>query len=113
MRAKNAAGSAATWATTWTLIVYGHGGQPLVCLPSYNGRMRDWEAFGMVDCVADLIEAGRLTMIAVDGIDWQSWTNRDAPAEHRARRHNDYVPLHHPTRSCRWRASKPGTTAYG
>ncbi len=73
------------------VIVYGHGGQALVCLPSYNGRVRDWEAFGMVDCVADLLEAGRLTMIAVDGIDWQSWTNREAPVEHRARRHNDYV----------------------
>ena len=72
------------------LIVYGHSGQPLICFPSHNGRVRDWEGFGMVDCVADLIEAGRLMMIAVDGVDWQSWTNKVAPVEHRARRHNDY-----------------------
>lgn len=72
------------------LIVYGHGGQPLVCFPSYNGRVRDWEGFGMVDAVADMIEAGRLLMVAVDGIDWQSWTNQGVPIEHRARRHNDY-----------------------
>ena len=72
------------------LLVYGHGGQPLVCFPSYNGHLRDWEGFGMVDAVADLIDAGRLRMIAVDGIDWQSWTNQGAPAEQRARRHNDY-----------------------
>jgi esterase/lipase superfamily enzyme len=72
------------------LLVYGHGGQPLVCFPSYNGHLRDWEGFGMVEAVADLIEAGRLTMIAVDGIDWQSWTNRDVGVEQRARRHNDY-----------------------
>ena len=44
----------------------------------------------MVDCVADLIEAGRLLMVAVDGIDWQSWTNKAAPVEQRARRHDDY-----------------------
>ena len=40
--------------------------------------------------VGDLIEAGRLTMVVVDGIDWQSWTNKEAPPEHRARRHTDY-----------------------
>jgi len=72
------------------LIVYGHAGQPLICVPSQDGRAGDWHAFGMVDCVADLIDSGRLMMIAVDGIDWQSWTNRAAPVEHRARRHNDY-----------------------
>ena len=72
------------------LIVYGHAGQPIVCFPSYNGRVRDWEGFGMVDCVADLLEAGRLMMVAVDSIDWQSWTNRDAPLDQRARRHNAY-----------------------
>jgi esterase/lipase superfamily enzyme len=72
------------------LIVYGHAGQPLICFPSSNGRTRDWEGFGMVDSVADLIEAGRLMMIAVDGIDQQSWTNKGAPVHLRARRHNDY-----------------------
>lgn len=72
------------------LLVYGHAGQPLVCFPSQDGRMADWQGFGMVDCVADLIDAGRLLMIAVDGIDWQSWTNRAAPVEQRARRHIDY-----------------------
>ena len=65
------------------LAIYGHAGKPLLCFPSYNGRMSDWESFGMVDCVADLIEAGRLTMVVVDGIDWQSWTNRDASPDHR------------------------------
>lgn len=72
------------------VIVYGHGGQALVCFPSQDGRVRDWESFGMVDCVADLIEAGRLTMIAVDGVDWQSWTNVNVAIGDRARRHNDY-----------------------
>ena len=72
------------------LTIYGHAGKPLLCFPSYNGRMSDWASFGMVDAAADLIEAGRLTMVVVDGIDWQSWTNKGAPVEERARRHNDY-----------------------
>jgi esterase/lipase superfamily enzyme len=72
------------------LLVYGHSGQALICFPSQNGRAADWDGFGMVDAVGDLIEAGRLTVIAVDGVDWQSWTNKGVPAGDRARRHEAY-----------------------
>jgi len=72
------------------LLVYGHAGQPLVCFPSQNGRAGDWAGFGMVAACGDLIEAGRLIVIAVDGIDWQSWANGAAPAADRARRNDDY-----------------------
>jgi esterase/lipase superfamily enzyme len=72
------------------LIVYGHAGRPLLCFPSKEGRTRDWEDRGMVHAVADLIEHGKLMMFALDGIDWQSWTNQQAHPAHRARRHNDY-----------------------
>jgi esterase/lipase superfamily enzyme len=72
------------------LLVFGHAGQALIAFPSQNGRATDWAGFGMVDAVAELIEAGRLLVVAVDGIDWQSWTNAGAPVEARARRHEDY-----------------------
>jgi esterase/lipase superfamily enzyme len=72
------------------LLIYGHAGQALVAFPSQEGRNKDWEGFGMVDAVADLIEAGRLLVIAVDGIDWQSWTNKGVPVGDRARRHEAY-----------------------
>ena len=62
------------------LIVYGHGGQPVIAFPSQNGRAWDWEGFGMVEAMADLIEAGRLIMVAIDGVDWQSWTNKSGAA---------------------------------
>lgn len=72
------------------LLIYGQGGPALIAFPSQEGRAHDWQAFGMVDAVADLLDAGRLTMIAVDGVDWQSWTNRGAAVADRARRHEDY-----------------------
>jgi esterase/lipase superfamily enzyme len=72
------------------LVVYGHAGKPLLCFPSKDGRTHDWEDRGMVHAVADLIEGGKLMVFALDGIDWQSWTNAAAPAEWRARRHNAY-----------------------
>jgi esterase/lipase superfamily enzyme len=40
------------------VIVYGHAGKPVVCFHSREGRTRDWEAFGMIDCVADMLEQG-------------------------------------------------------
>jgi esterase/lipase superfamily enzyme len=70
--------------------LYGHAGQALIAFPSQDGRAGDWEGFGMVDAVADLLDVGRLLVVAVDGIDWQSWTNRAAPVGDRARRHEDY-----------------------
>jgi len=72
------------------LIVYGHAGQALIAFPSQDGRAADWEGFGMIDGCHDLLEGGRLMLIAVDGIDWQSWTNPGAPIDARARRNDDY-----------------------
>lgn len=72
------------------LKVYGHAGRPVIAFPSQDGRYWDWEGWGMVDAVGGLIEAGRLRLIAVDSIDWQSWTNAAAPPGDRARRHDAY-----------------------
>lgn len=72
------------------LLVYGHAGQALLAFPSQNGRAADWDGFGMVDAVGDLIEAGRLMVVAVDGVDWQSWTNPGVPVSDKARRHEAY-----------------------
>jgi esterase/lipase superfamily enzyme len=65
-------------------------GQPIVAFPSMNGRVWDWEGWGMIEALAPLIEAGRITLYCADGIDWQSWTNGGAPIEERARRHEAY-----------------------
>ena len=72
------------------LVVYGHAGQPVIAFPSQDGRATDWEGFGMVDACYDLLENGRLMLVTVDGIDWQSWTNVAAPIHERARRNDDY-----------------------
>ena len=70
--------------------LYGHGGRPVLAFPSQDGRMADFAGFGMIEACGEILEAGRMRLVAVDGIDWQSWTNAaDAPAE-RARRHLAY-----------------------
>ncbi len=72
------------------LRAYGHDGRPLIAFPSQDGRFWDFEGFGMVEACAGLLDAGRVRIVAVDGIDAQSWTNRDAHPADRARRHEDY-----------------------
>jgi esterase/lipase superfamily enzyme len=73
-----------------TLKVYGHAGRPVVAFPSQEGRYWDFEHWGMVDACGGLIESGRMRIVAVDGIDWQSWADRGAHPSDRARRHEDY-----------------------
>ena len=72
------------------LLIYGHGGQPLLAFPSQDGRPWDWEGFGMIDPLADLLEDGRLTLVTVDSVDGESWTNTGINPRDRARRHEAY-----------------------
>ena len=72
------------------LEVYGHGGPPVVVFPSQNGRFWDFAGFGMVEACAPLLDAGRVRLFSLDGVDWQSWTNQGVPPAQRARRHADY-----------------------
>ncbi|HEV8053432.1 MAG: esterase family protein [Chloroflexi bacterium] len=69
---------------------YGHAGQPLLGFPSFGGRVWDLEGFGMVDALGPLIEAGRVRLFAVDGIDRQSWADRSVTLPARGRRHEAF-----------------------
>jgi esterase/lipase superfamily enzyme len=55
--------------------VYGHAGRPILAFPSQDGRVADFAGFGMIDACREFLDAGRIRLVAVDGIDWQSWTN--------------------------------------
>jgi len=73
-----------------SLKVYGHDGRPVVAFPSQEGRYWDFEDRGMVDACAGFIDRGRVRIVSVDGIDWQTWANWNAHPGDRARRHGDY-----------------------
>ena len=72
------------------LKVYGHSGKPFIVFPAQAGRFYEYEDFGMVEACQPSIDAGRVTLVAVDSIDSQSWCNWYLPPGDRARRHNDY-----------------------
>ena len=73
-----------------TLIAYGHYGRPVLVFPSEQGRAWDFENNGMVDAVADLVDAGRVKLYCVDSADGYSWSDDSVPTEERARRHDTY-----------------------
>lgn len=73
-----------------TLIAYGHFGRPVLVFPSEQGRAWDFENNGMIDAVADLLDAGRVKLYCVDSADSWTWSDRSIPIEERARRHSAY-----------------------
>jgi esterase/lipase superfamily enzyme len=72
------------------LKAYGWRGRPIIVFPSSRGRFFQYEDTGMVDACRPWLEAGRLRIFAVDGIDWQTWWNDGAHPADKARRHEDY-----------------------
>ena len=90
MKVEEARWPSAALGQEMALRVYGHAGQPVLAFPSLNGRYYDFEGFGMVDACGELLDAGRLMLVAPDGIDWQSWANPDAHPADRGRRHDSY-----------------------
>jgi esterase/lipase superfamily enzyme len=73
-----------------TVIGYGHYGRPVLLFAAEQGRAWDLEGTGMIDAVADLIEAGRAKVYTVDSYDGASWSNQSIELEARARAHDAY-----------------------
>ncbi|MEO9137685.1 MAG: alpha/beta hydrolase-fold protein, partial [Jatrophihabitans sp.] len=72
------------------LIAYGHYGRPVLAFPAEAGRAWDFENNGMIDAVADLVDAGRMKLYCVDSADAWTWSDRSVAIEERARRHEQY-----------------------
>ena len=72
------------------VLHFGHAGRPLLVFPTSMGRFYQWEDFGLVGALSDLIEAGAIQLVCVDSIDGESWYARDRPPGDRVRRHLQY-----------------------
>jgi esterase/lipase superfamily enzyme len=72
------------------LRVYGHDGRPVVAFPPQDGRFWTFADFGMVEAAGGLIEAGRIRIVAVDSLDWETWSRWDAHPADRGLRYGAY-----------------------
>jgi esterase/lipase superfamily enzyme len=72
------------------LLVFGHGGMPVIVFPTSMGRFFDYENRHMINAVRDRYEAGLLQAFCVDSVDAESWYNKAVPPAQRAARHVQY-----------------------
>jgi esterase/lipase superfamily enzyme len=72
------------------LMIYGHGGFPLITVPSSRGRFFDYENNGLIGAVNWQYEQGHLQAFCIDSVDGESWYNRSAHPRDRVRRHMQY-----------------------
>ncbi len=72
------------------LKVYGYFGKPLIIFPCQDGRFYDAENFGMIHSISHFIDEGKIKVFAVDGIDWECWTNYSTHPSERGKRYEQY-----------------------
>lgn len=71
--------------------VYGHSGKPVLVFPSQDGRFFDFENNGMVDCVKEFIDAGRIQLFCCDSNDQNSWSSTSWDNRARIESHEAYT----------------------
>ncbi len=71
------------------LLVFGHGGIPVIFFPTRTARFYDYEDWRIVAAVQPKLEAGELQLYCVDSIDAESFYAAIHPAE-RIKRHLQY-----------------------
>jgi esterase/lipase superfamily enzyme len=73
-----------------TVVRHGHYGRPLLAFPSEGGSAADFEGNGMLDAIRDLVDAGRVSVFAVDSWDGWTWSANEIPTDERSARHSAY-----------------------
>jgi esterase/lipase superfamily enzyme len=72
------------------MLVFGHGGYPVIAFPTSLGRYYQNKDFGLIQSVAHLVNAGRVKIFCPDSIDAQSWYNKAIHPADRVRTHIAY-----------------------
>lgn len=72
------------------LLIFGYAGLPVLVFPTSGGRFFDFEDHGMIEALADRIDAGGLQLFCVDSVDSESWYNHKLLPRLRLARHKLY-----------------------
>ena len=66
------------------IMIYGQGGIPFLSFPTQDSMCHNYEEFGMIHHLADLIEEGRIQLFVVDTVDRESWSLKGGDPVRRA-----------------------------
>lgn len=72
------------------MLVFGHGGTPVLVFPSSMGRFYEWEDFHMISSIRHQIEHGMNQIFCVDSVDAESFYNRGVNPYTRFQRYKQY-----------------------
>ena len=72
------------------LLWFGHAGRPMIWFPTSQGRFYQYEDFGLIGAVGDLIEAGQIQVACVDSVDEESFYAEWRHPRERIARHDRY-----------------------
>ena len=72
------------------LLVFGHGGVPVIVFPTSMGRFFDYENRNMISVIGEQYEHGEIQAFCVDSVDAESWYNKSVPPALRVARHVQY-----------------------
>ena len=70
---------------------YGHGGMPVLFIPCQDGRFFDFENFNMSKTMSPWLESGQVTVMSIDTIDLETYSDTQTPAYDRVRRHEAWM----------------------
>ena len=70
--------------------IYGHFGFALLMLPTATADYLEYERFGLIDALAEMINDGKLKVFSINSINHESWMNREMDGAHKAIRHNQF-----------------------
>lgn len=71
--------------------VYGTAGLPIVVFPCQDGKYFDFESRGVVDTIADKIDAGKVQLFSVSSIDEETWSAKYGEHHGRIMWHEQWV----------------------
>jgi esterase/lipase superfamily enzyme len=76
------------------IVTYGHYGFPLLLFPTAAADYLEYERFQLIDTIAPMINSGKVKVFSINGINKQSWLNKQVHPKWKGVRQNqfnDYV----------------------
>ena len=69
------------------MLTFGHSGFPILLFPTSKGKYYENKDFKLIESVQHFIESGKVKIYCPDGIDAQSWYNKDIHPADRVKNH--------------------------
>lgn len=72
------------------MLVFGHGGKPIILFPTSMGRHFQNKDFGLIGAAQWFVDNGLVTIYCPDSVDEESWYNKGIHPADKVRRHMQY-----------------------